>query len=73
MSIERNRGQLANLMEWFERMADAGVNITEATRIFNDLDASEQQKIICRPWFSRSTGKPIKRPLRFTRRQGVQS
>ena len=59
-----SNSQKDNFKEWCDRMEeDRGLSWTDSIRIFNDLEAIEQQKIIGSLWYSRTTGKPIKRPL----------
>jgi hypothetical protein len=56
--------QKDNFKEWCDRMKeDRGLSWTDSIRIFNGLEAVQQQKIIRSLWYSRTTGKPIKRPL----------
>ena len=65
------RTQKDNLLEWMWRLKeDQGIggpgsviDMTAATVIFNGLDAEFQQHIIKHVWYSRTTGKPINRPL----------
>ena len=51
--------QFNNLSEWLDRMGDR----YDAILIFNALTPRQQQNIYSRPWFSLTTGGPIRRPL----------
>ncbi len=58
------RTQQDNLIEWMGRLKEGqGLDMSAATVIFNGLDAEFQQHIIRNVWYSRTTGKPISRPL----------
>ncbi len=54
--------QNENLHEWFKRMRE-NFSWEDAIVIFNGLDPVNQKKIYGRPWFSLTTGNPIKRDL----------
>jgi hypothetical protein len=56
--------QHMNVMEWFKRMReDKGIDMREATIIFNGLTAMQQHKIYTKTWYNVSSGKRIKRAL----------
>ena len=53
-----------NFMEWCSRMKeDRELSMVDSILIFNELEPVDQQKIIGKLWYSRTTGNPIKRPL----------
>ena len=63
--------QMDNMMEWFSCMKEiAQIDMTEATKIFNTLEPTEQRDIYSKRWIRRGDTVPVKRdllPARFNK------
>jgi hypothetical protein len=62
--------QMDNIGEWFRCMKKiAQIDMTEATKIFNTLQPTEQRDIYSKRWIRKGDIVPVKRdllPARFT-------